>query len=81
MFNALRCVPVVVCGAAEEEVLDAMRVAATFVPGLYQSTRAKLEMALLPFPSKPSEPSRRVTFDDIDRYAVVGCHTSSILDA
>lgn len=78
MFNALACRPVVVCGEDEGEVLQAMRLASTFVPGIFQSRdKQTLMVGVLPFSSAQKV---RVTYEHLERYAVTGCPVHAILD-
>ena len=74
IFNALRCVPIIVCGDDAEDVAMAMRIAATFVPGLFQSKQNWLQAAMCNFPMK-----HRVAPEHLLRYALIGCPTEAIL--
>jgi hypothetical protein len=74
MFNALQCVPIVVCGDDVEDVASGMRIAATFVPGLFQSEQRRLDAAMCNFPMK-----HRVAPEHLLRYALIGCPTEAIL--
>lgn len=78
IYNCLACKPVIVCGDDVDEVLTAMRVASTFVPGLFQSRGERLGVGLLPF--EQSAGKSRVTYEHLERYAVIGCPVGAILD-
>ncbi|CUG26932.1 Hypothetical protein, putative [Bodo saltans] len=76
MFHALACRPIIVCGEDEEDVLEAMRIASTFVPGVLQSGRDRFGVGVMPFDATGKV---RVTYEHLEKYAVIGCHPSSIL--
>lgn len=74
MFSALRCVPIVVCGDDVEDVASAMRIAATFVPGLFQSASKGIGAAMCNFPMK-----HRVAPEHLLAHALIGCPSDAIL--
>ncbi|RNF00726.1 hypothetical protein TraAM80_07451 [Trypanosoma rangeli] len=73
-YNALRCKPIIVCGYDENSVVDAMKVACLFVPGLLQGREHALRLGIIPFTS-----SQLLSAEDIHRFAVVGCHVNAAL--
>lgn len=78
-FNALRCCPIIVCGTDKAEIVMAMRIAATFIPGIWQTPQ--LQTALLGFEGVVvSKPPFRLTMNELMHFTLIGCPTSAVID-
>lgn len=75
-YNALRGIPVIVCGRSIATVLEAIRVVTMFVPGFGQSKTA-YQVGLIPF--EKGDGRTRVNAEHVMRNAVVGCHVDCML--
>jgi hypothetical protein len=76
-YNALKGVPIIVCGRSIATVLEAIRVAVLFVPGFGQS-RTAYQVGLIPF-EKGEGSTTRVNAEHVMRNAIVGCHVDCVL--
>ncbi|RNF18395.1 uncharacterized protein Tco025E_04512 [Trypanosoma conorhini] len=74
-YSALRCKSIIVCGWDGASVVEAVKVACLFVPGLLQGREYTLRLCIL-----PANSSQLLSAEGIlHRFAVAGCHVNAAL--